>query len=218
MIAISDHELLSIWEAAQTAHPIARPAMLLRAAGEHEAPEQLPIGARDRKILALRERWFGRAFESIAECPRCRTAVEMTFETPAATETGTLPQPWRLPNTVDLLAASACRDAVEARALLATRCSGETALSDDAIDAIAAAMEQADPDGDLRVSLTCADCGTTWDAQFDPALHLWRELETTVQRVFAEVDALARAYGWSESEVLAMPAARRAIYLRMVTE
>jgi hypothetical protein len=33
-----------------------------------------------------------------------------------------------------------------------------------------------------------------------------------------EVDLLARAYGWTEPEVLALSEARRAAYLRLVVE
>ena len=219
MIAISDHELLSIWEVAQAAHPVARPAVLLRAAGVHDTPETLPVGARDRMLLTVRERWFGRSFESVMECPGCGTALELTFETPPCggepVEHGS--QIAHLPDTLDLLAAAACSDEENARALLAARCSGESDLTDEAIRALSAEMERADPDGDLHVSLTCAACGTVWDAVLDPALYLWREIESAALRIFREVDALASAYGWREADVLAMPSSRRSVYLRMVT-
>jgi hypothetical protein len=45
---------------------------------------------------------------------------------------------------------------------------------------------------------------------------LWMRLQLAAERLLLDVDALARAYGWSEAQVLALPPLRRAAYLQMV--
>lgn len=222
---ISEADLLAMWEAGQNADRITRPAALLRAGGAGEAPERLPIGTRDRRLLALRQEWFGgRAFETVDDCPRCGTSVEATFDAPppspaktiAPVVVGDLEIDYRLPDTTDLAALAGCRDASTGRALLAARCTGRE-LSDDAIAALARAMADADPDGDLRMLLTCPDCRHEWDSLFDPAMYFWREVDAAAMGVFREVDALATAYGWTEHEILSLSRTRRAAYLALVT-
>jgi hypothetical protein len=44
---------------------------------------------------------------------------------------------------------------------------------------------------------------------------LWVELQRAAERTFVEIDALARAYGWAEKDVLGMSAMRRAAYLQL---
>ena len=229
MATIGENDLLSLWEAAQDLHPVLRPVALLRASGSDEALEQLPIGTRDRRLLALRERCFGRWYESVVDCPHCGAAVEATFETPPtagepATTRRTLhvdgiDVEYRLADTTDLAAIAGCGDANEGRARLAARCvtgiDGE--LSEAVIATLSDAMAEADPDADLRMAITCPECGHQWDSLFDPASYLWSELQAGAMRVLREVDALASAYGWSEREILEMPRARRRAYLALVT-
>ena len=50
----------------------------------------------------------------------------------------------------------------------------------------------------------------------DIAPALWAEVQAAAERSLLEVDALAREYGWSEAEVMALPHARRAAYLQLV--
>ena len=52
---------------------------------------------------------------------------------------------------------------------------------------------------------------------FDIGAFLWSEIEACASRLLAEVDALARAYGWRERDILAMSGIRRAAYLDMVS-
>src|SRR5258706_7538023 len=231
MSAISDGELLRLWEAAQAVPPVYRPAALLRAAEEDDAAERLPIGARDRRLLALRRQCFGTSFEALADCPVCGAPAELTFDSQAidalpiaaATLTCTVGETslqLRLPDTLDLAAVRDAVDEDDARARLAARCivNGEgTPLTADAIDAIARALSAADPGGDLTVAVTCPECGASWEATFDPAAYLLREIDAAAQGTLREIDALASAYGWSESEILSLSRARRRTYLRMVT-
>ena len=67
----------------------------------------------------------------------------------------------------------------------------------------------------LLVSLACTACGEKWEVAFDPSSFLAEELGAEARRAMAEVASLARAYGWSEREILAMSAARRQGYLEL---
>lgn len=225
MLALSDLDLLALWEVVQGAHPVARPVELLRAADDDPHPEALPIGARDRKLLALREQWFGARYETTSDCPACGTRVELTFDTPPQSDTSAPLRlmhdgrelEYRLPDTRDLIALLDCASIDDARARLAARCLALDSVPDDLVAPLAEALSTADPDGDLRVALTCPECGGAWEALFDPATHLWSEVESAAMRLLRDVDALAVAYGWSEEAILSMSPVRRQAYLRMVT-
>jgi hypothetical protein len=219
MKTISDPELLDIWERARAAHPALRPAVLLQLLADEADADRLPIGARDRRLLDLRQRWLGSSFEGVAECPACGTLVELTFEAPPAPAEPprAASDAYRLPDSRDLRAVAGCASVAEARRRLAERCVQDDApLTDDAIAALAAEMERDDPDGDFRSDVTCPDCAHVWEVVFDPAAWVWSELESAALGAIREVDALAAAYGWSEREILSLSPARRRTYLEMV--
>ena len=73
-----------------------------------------------------------------------------------------------------------------------------------------------DPQADLEVNLTCPACGHRWAALVDVAAFLWTELKAQARRLLREVHTLALAYGWRESDILAMSSRRRQAYLDMV--
>ena len=64
----------------------------------------------------------------------------------------------------------------------------------------------------------CVACEHRWQAPFDPAAFLFREVEAAVSRLTSEVHQLARAYAWSEESILAMGATRRRRYLDLVAQ
>ncbi len=84
--------------------------------------------------------------------------------------------------------------------------------------ALAAAMEAADPLAEVLVDAQCPECDFGFRCDVDVPEFVWTELEARAKQVLLEVDALARAYGWTEPEVLALGDTRRAAYLRIVTE
>ena len=45
--------------------------------------------------------------------------------------------------------------------------------------------------------------------------RFWAEIDAWARRILREVNILARAYGWRESDILALGAVRRQIYLTM---
>jgi hypothetical protein len=136
---------------------------------------------------------------------------------------------FRLPNSTDLLAIVDVTDPSAARQALLRRCIlGVADDSGDVItqapseilaplaDVIGAAMDAADPQGNVQLALDCPACGHHWLQAFDILTYLWSEIDDWAQHILREVHLLASAYGWSEWEILALSARRRQSYLEMV--
>lgn len=79
-----------------------------------------------------------------------------------------------------------------------------------------AELTRAEPVLTLSVALTCPDCGAAHDHPLDPLVFVWDDIDRSAGRLLAEVATLARAFGWDELQVLALPPARRAAYLAEV--
>jgi hypothetical protein len=203
-----------------------------------DALAALSIGERDRRLLTLRQLTFGSQLASVANCSRCGEKLEWTVEVAelviqSAPETSASLSVdvdnyhvrFRLPNTLDLaaIANSGFADAAAARQRLLANCvlgaeqEGEQvsapALPNSVTTAIVKRMAEADPQADLQVDLSCPACGEEWLAQFDIESFFWSELCSWVQKILSEVHQLARAYGWSETEILSLSPWRRQFYL-----
>jgi hypothetical protein len=240
MRALTPIGLLDAWERGQGEGPTLR-ALALLAAADPETPWEelcaLTLGERDRRLLALREGTLGRRIESVARCPGCGEPLDVTLDTrelrgasgdqiPADGELGrdgAITLRYRLPNSLDLLAAERCADVEEGRRRLAERCvvemgkDGEPAgLGDEDVAALAAALAAADPGAELLLELRCPACEHGWRELLDVAAFLWAEIEAQARRLLREVHVLARAYGWREPDVLALSPRRRRLYLEMV--
>ena len=135
---------------------------------------------------------------------------------------------FRLINTQDLVAIFDGKDAVFARHMLLNRCilavhyRGEECPLDrlplSVVNEVLERMELLDPQADVQLALSCPSCGHQWEAAFDIVSFFWTEIESWVRRILHEVHTLARAYGWRESDILAMSPHRRQLYLELVDE
>jgi hypothetical protein len=72
-----------------------------------------------------------------------------------------------------------------------------------------------DPAADISLALACDSCGHGWAADFDIGALLWEEIEARARGLLGEIHGLARAYGWTEPEILALSPERRAAYLEL---
>ena len=240
MSSLHDAEVLGIWERGLGQSPARRALALLAASEPDVPPAQLAgqtVGERDAALLDLRERAFGTQLALVSACAACGERLEAALDLGALRVLEGPPPPelavesarWRLvvrpPVAADLVAIEAAADVDAARQLLLERCVLSAAVDSAAVvpaelpaEAVAAAAErlaQADPQADLRVALRCPACGEAWEEPFDPCTFLWRELDARAQRLLRDVHELARAYGWSEAEVLAVPPSRRRHYLEL---
>ncbi len=248
MPALNAEHLLAVWEAGAEQPLAQRALLLLSAARPgtgYDAWAQAPLGRRDAELLRLRTELFGPRLVSVVACPNCKDQLQLTFDAadlggaPALAAPGaeanvlTLTRPpytlrFRLPNSADVLAASQSESVEAARALLVRRCleSAEREqkavtpeeLPAEVVDALAAQMAQADPQADLQVDVTCPACGTRWATTLDVAAYLWAEIDRWARRMLRDVHTLASAYGWSETEILALSATRRQAYLDLIRE
>lgn len=77
-------------------------------------------------------------------------------------------------------------------------------------------MAQDDPVADLRLDMVCPACARHWPCALDIGAYLWGELDDWAQDLLVQVGALARHYGWSERDILALTPLRRRFYLDLV--
>lgn len=228
MHALSGTELLSVWESGSSQIPVRRALTILAAA----CPEasvvslaDLPIGRRDARLLALRERMFGSELTGITDCPECAEKIELSFkcsdinrqeENEPPTELGVQSNGrevrFRLPTSADLLAVTSSEQLLE-RCLL----DRDNHLTKDVLPAVVEKMSSADPMADLHLVLNCPNCAHKWEAAFDIVAFLWREISAAARRLLREIHTLASAYGWTEPEILSLSPARRRAYLEMVS-
>ena len=236
-------ELLDVWERGRLQPHHRRALLLLAAACPESRPEELAglsIGRRDARLLSLRERLFGPCLASITACPACGERLELGFEvSDILIQTEEEPPSrlmlemdgyeilFRLPDTTDLAAlemTGVSRQAI--RSLMLNRCLSEARyngmeqkveeLPKAIVEEVMERMSVADPQADVKLNLECPSCRNRWLAPFDILSFFWSEVETWARRLLREVHLLARAYGWSEAEILAMSALRRQSYLEML--
>lgn len=220
MAALSSSDLLAAWDAGRARRPLDRALWLLWATGT-DAAQDLPLADRDRRLLRLREALFGRQIALLATCPGCAAQVEISVDTQdlqrhlgdcgeVMVETPDGPVTLRAMTSADLAQISSVpEDEREAAACDRLTPAHPAAARTAIYNAIEAQLAEAE----LTVRLVCTDCGTSWRETLDIADCLWVEVDTAARRLMADVADLAGAFGWSEAQSLAVPAARRAVYL-----
>ena len=150
---------------------------------------------------------------------------------------------FRLPNSADIASASATVTATTTR--IATLADDEDTFTDaftqalldrcvlsctldgatvpthevpaTVLDALSQHMEMLDPGASVSFALACPQCATRWQAPLAIGEWVWQKVRAAAERVLLDIDVLARAYGWTEREVLRLNPLRRAAYLQMVT-
>ena len=242
MRATAAADLLATWERGLDSARHTRALDLLELALPERSRDQLgrlSLGRRDSALLSLREAIFGSQLECVIPCPRCSERLEARLDMnqlrgpepaivpdEALVETAGYVLTVRPPNSLDEAAAAQVEDGERARQVLLDRCIVRVSrdgreermreLSDAVIAAVVAALEEIDPQADIRFAMSCLSCGNQWSATFDILTFFWSEIDAWARRLLREVHILASAYGWRESDILGLSATRRRIYLEMV--
>jgi hypothetical protein len=236
--------MLTAWEAGAGASPALRGARLLAAldgteldagysagggaagGGTEDAYLDTPLGVIDRRLLRLYATEFDPVLEGSFACTACgdglevRVPLEALLASRGPAEPASLDGgdgPWRYPTPRALLAADATDD--RAAALLRFALAGDRnhVVSDTVRGELAAAMAEADPLLDVTFDTECPSCGTRVSARLDVATFVLAAVADRARRLLTEVDRLARAYGWSEAEVLGLSERRRRAYLSLAS-
>ena len=242
MRAPSAAQLIGMWERGAR-QPWVDRALTLVSACHPELTDSglaaLTVGERDADLLALREGLFGRALKSFAECPNCQARLEFSVDAnelresfanaanadPAELLLDDIRIQFRRLSTADLTAAARCADVNAARRVLLERSSsrrGATAsrwpgrftggLRRSAVVPVGGARRRRRHRA--RSALRCR--GHAWQLTLDIVRFLWAEVNALAKAYLNEVHMLAWAYGWREADILAMSSARRQFYLERV--
>lgn len=244
MRTLSGQEVVRIWEAGAHQHPVDQALTMLAVSFPEMSREEmasLTIGERDALLLSLRERLFGPRLDGDATCPGCGTRLQFTFhigdirlgpdagggEREMRVSTGGHELLFRLPHSRDLAAIAGTGSVEEARDVLVRRCvlkarhGGEEVqpeeLPETIVTGLAEEMAARDPQAEVRLDLSCLECGHSWDLLFDILTFLWAEISACAKKLMLDVHILARNYGWSEADILSMSASKRQCYLDLAT-
>jgi hypothetical protein len=233
MAEVTELALLTAWEAGAGRPAVDRSVMLAALASGMPASEvaDLPVGECDRLLLALRERCFGPRLDGLADCPACGAALDVRIDIDELRAAAPDPSGefvldvagtairLRPLTSRDVRACGGDRDQLLARCVAGP--AGEPAvpgerpavLDPDLLKAIEASLDQLDPQASVALTLDCPECGADWQAPVDVTEFVWSEVDRFARRLLADVHTLARAYGWTESDVLAVSPGRRRCYL-----
>ena len=235
-IATDDATLLDAWEATTAlGRPWREVVLLAGVSGEPvDVLARLPIGERDRRLLAMRTAVLGGRLDCETPCPACGERLEMALESTALAcppvepggtsvlEDGGWRVRFRLPTSADL---AACVGEPAAGSALLASCVVEAAEGDERRppqelppylrEELSTRMAALDPQADLLLALECPACGHGWQADLDVGAFVLAEIDAHAARLLGEVHGLARAYGWSEADILALSPARRRRYLEL---
>lgn len=240
MRGLSEAEVLGAWEHGQGRGAHERAVAPLQALDPGHGMEELmalPLGTRDRRLLELRAATLGPVLAATAACPACGANADFAVAVEDLLAVGTTEsaagEAWfsaggyelrlRTPDSRDLAAAAASAGLGEARALLLERLVVEARegdrevaaaeLPEEVVAALGEELDRRDPLAVTPLALVCERCDHDWQPLFDAAAFVWRELAARAERVMADVHELARSFGWSEAEALAVGPARRRFYL-----
>ncbi len=231
MRTLTQVDTLALWESGRTLHPIDQGLLAVETAFPETGDESVadwPLGRRNRALAELHCTCFGPRLSGWTTCRECGEKLEFDVDGRALLGTGAAAagdavaiggRTFRLPTSRDLARIAEKADAADAARALLGMClvAGEPQdWSEAEIEAAGETMAAADPLAEVRLDFTCPVCGEVFEESLDLATFLWSELEARAKRLLLEVHTLARAYGWSEPEVLALSPARRQFYLEMV--
>ncbi len=231
MQALSNPGLLAVWERGSALHPLDQGLLALSAALPAESPDSLadwPLGRRNRALAELHSSCFGSTLQAWTACPRCGEKMEfeldgrklMDREPSSAATLEVNGQFFRLPTSRDLAKVARETDAPSAANRLLELCRlgrGDFPVwSGEELEEVGERMALADPMAETRLALQCPACSHEWDETLDISNFLWAEIDARARGLLWQIHTFACAYGWTESEILSLCAARRARYLEMI--
>jgi hypothetical protein len=225
-------QLIAVWDRRSGAPAHRRLERLLAATEPRAALDADTLGRRNRRLLALHAALSDAPLDARLRCTAC--ATDNAFAVPAAAilacpapgpaarariRTGGRILTFRLPLMSDIRAAKGA-SADDVLAQIVARCR-ITPGKDETIGAaslarLASRFEALDPAARIVVDLRCVECNAALRASVDVAEFVAAAIDLVVDGLLRQIDLIARAYGWSEQAILALPAARRGAYVAMI--
>jgi hypothetical protein len=242
MRALTDREILDVWEGGLAVGP-ARWSPLLLAAAEATLTgsefERLTLGQLNRLLLEFQALMFGACAPGFSNCVRCDEPLEFVVPIDVLLQAGgsrprgestidvggytieVRPVRW-----ADVVSVEGERKVASVHGWLLRACviaaayAGRPVSADELpapiVTKIAATLAESDPLAEILLNVSCPACGYAWQLQLDVARFLWMEFSALAERLLREVHTLARVYGWGEEEILRLSSRRRQSYLELV--
>jgi hypothetical protein len=205
------------------------------------AADRLTVGEREVLALRLRAAVLPGPMVATVTCASCGDAIEMRFD-PAALA-ASVEAPARA-TTIEVdgyrltcravtgedqrHAARISEDAEASARVLLARCVSVTdatgapvaveALPREIAERAADCVLALDPGAETTLSAACPTCGAAVHGSLDAGGFVLTELARRTAALPAEVLAIARATGWDEAAILAMPPARRRRYAALLAQ
>ncbi len=234
-------ELLQVWERSLNQTILEKTFNLLAtacSAADTKDIGHLSIGERDARLLQLREWTFGSRLQNMIKCPQCNEVIEWQSDTNKLylqpippdlsvrtfeMEKDSIHIRFRLPDSHDVLNAATNK---EGNKTILQNCILEISskngtpdvreLTEEIWMTLNDRMAKEDPQANISISLDCPSCFYRWEAVFDIVSFFWAEINNWATRILQEVYLLARAFGWSEKDILNMSSRRRQLYIQMI--
>lgn len=225
-------EILSLYDAGAGLGGTDRTLLALET--RHPGEVHVPLGIRDGILLDLYRATFGSVIEAEATCAACALQMDIPLDA-AALAVEAKPDAsrevrvgdWAIRvrplDTEDLVRAAACGNETAAARLLADAAIVAASRNGRPVEpgalpaALVRAAEEAvmalDPMAETVVAVACPACGSVTPLAFDVAAFLWDAIDQAAFGLLDDVAVLARRFGWSEHDVLAMSPHRRLHYL-----
>ncbi len=243
MKPFTDADIMAIWEKGRALGPIAKPLTILQHAFPNLSYEdlgKLSIGQRDAGLLQIRKNLFGNNIFAVAQCESCKTNVEIPLDVDvllvsafdiekdhsAKVEFADYFIHFQFPNSNHLALIAKCSSIEEARLVLLDhsiekieyqdRVISLDELPNSIVEKFIKHLSEEDPQAEIKLNYQCANCNVKAQSTFDISNFLWEEIESKAKDIFWEVHTLARAYGWTEKDVLDLSSIRRQHYVEMV--
>jgi len=236
MRALSNAEVLTLWEDGRRLHSLDRGLLAIRALGlesEGDAADW-PLGRRNQALAEVHRDCFGPQLQGWTECSHCAEKLEFQIDCHSLIARQRCANPdsvtvrgraFRPPTSRDLARVAGELDSEAAAQLLMRSC----LLGEGSEDCVPAAewtsidceelsirVAEADPLVEILLSFECPVCKTAREHALDLPEFIWAQLEGVAKRILYEIHILASAYGWTEEQILALSDSRRSLYLQMV--
>jgi len=233
---LSDQQLLQVWEFGLNHSAFETNLFLLSMIHPDIGDSDLlsmSIRERDRRLLNFRKRFFGPLLQNSSDCPACSEKLEWEISVSdliiEAQQDQTLSiafddqtYRFRLPNSQDVLETIYLTDRSKQEEYLLQKCILSTdeykadSIAEEVKDFILLKMEEADPQSNLDLNLSCPVCNHQWTLTFDIMEYLWIEINERAIQLMRDIYLLAKTFHWSETEILRMNPFRKSLYLSMI--